>query len=293
MGEKIYGGLILENAGGAYTVETEGGLISCKARGIFRKQGLSPCAGDRCVIEGDVITEIAPRKNELIRPPLANLDMMLFVVSTCEPSPSLTLLDKFIAVCEYKEIEPVVCITKVDLRQPGDIPDIYGRIGIPVIVCDHDDPSGFTARIRELVKGKICAFTGNTGVGKSTLLNAVAPGLSLKTGEISRKLGRGRHTTRVSRLFRLGDCYIADTPGFSVFETGQYAVIFKDRLKYCFREFGEYEGKCRFTDCNHIAEKGCAVLEAVEKGDIAPSRHASYSEMFKEAQNIKEWELGR
>lgn len=290
---KDYSGLIIENAGGAYTVETAHGLISCKARGIFRKDGISPCAGDRCCVEGDVITSIAPRKNELIRPPLANIDVIFFVVSTCEPSPNLTLLDKFIAVCEYKEISPVICVTKTDLQDPGNIPDIYGRIGIPVIICKYDDPGECVGKIREICRGKICAFTGNTGVGKSTLLNAVAPELSLKTGEISRKLGRGRHTTRVSRLFKIDDCYIADTPGFSVFETGQYAVIYKDRLKYCFREFEEYEGKCRFTDCNHIAEKGCAVLEAAEKGDIAPSRLASYGEMFKEAQNIKEWETGR
>ncbi|MCM1579344.1 MAG: ribosome small subunit-dependent GTPase A [Ruminococcus sp.] len=291
--ESKYRGLITENSGGAYTVETAEGLVSCKARGIFRKEGISPLAGDRCVVEGDVITEIAPRKNQLIRPPLSNIDVMFFVVSSCEPSPNLLLLDKFIAVCEYKGIEPAICLTKTDLKSPGDIPNIYGRIGIPVIICDYGRPDEFTGRIRELARGKICAFTGNTGAGKSTLLNAIAPELSLKTGEISRKLGRGRHTTRVSRLFKIGDCYIADTPGFSVFETGQYAVILKNEVKGCFREFGEYEGKCRFADCCHTAEKGCAVLEAVEKGEIARSRHASYLEMFNEAKNIKEWETGK
>lgn len=285
-------GLILENAGGAYTVQTPGGLISCKARGIFRKEGISPCAGDRCVVNEGVITKIAPRKNYIVRPPLANLDMMIFVVSACEPSPDLLLLDKFIAVCEFKGISPAVAFTKTDIGDPGDIPRIYGRIGIPAIECDYNDP-GLADRIREIIKGKTCAFTGNTGVGKSTLLNFLAPELSLKTAEISRKLGRGRHTTRVSRLYSLGDCYIADTPGFSVFETGQYAVILKGQLKYCFREFEDYEGKCRFTDCTHTAEKGCAVLEAVEKGDIAISRHKSYVEMFREAQNIKEWETDK
>ena len=285
-------GLILESLGGLYTVETESGIVQLKARGIFRKDGLSPCAGDRCTVEGGVISSIDERKNSIIRPPLANLDVMVFVISTCEPSPNLTLVDKFIAVCEYKSIQPMIAITKVDLKECGNIHDIYGKIGIPTIVCDYSDPAGLEP-VKSAVEGKICAFTGNTGAGKSTLLNHIAPELELKTAEISRKLGRGRHTTRVSRLYKLFGGYIADTPGFSSFETMQYAVILKDELKYCFREFEEYEGKCRFADCNHIKEKGCEVLEAVKRGDIARSRHESYCEMFEEAKNIKEWEIGR
>lgn len=216
----------------------------------------------------------------------------MFVISTCEPSPNLTLVDKFIAVCEYKSIQPMIAITKVDLKECGNIPDIYGKIGIPTIVCDYSDPASLES-VKAAVEGKICAFTGNTGAGKSTLLNHIAPELELKTAEISRKLGRGRHTTRVSRLYKLFGGYIADTPGFSSFETMQYAVILKDELKYCFREFEEYEGKCRFADCNHIGEKGCAVAAAAENGDIAKSRYESYLEMFEEAKNIKEWEIGR
>lgn len=217
---------------------------------------------------------------------------MVFVISTCEPSPNLTLVDKFIAVCEYKSIQPMIAITKVDLKECGNIPDIYGKIGIPTIVCDYSDPASLEP-VKAAVEGNICAFTGNTGAGKSTLLNHIAPELELKTAEISRKLGRGRHTTRVSRLYKLFGGYIADTPGFSSFETMQYAVILKDELKYCFREFEEYEGKCRFADCNHIGEKGCAVAAAAENGDIAKSRYESYLEMFEEAKNIKEWEIGR
>ncbi len=289
--ENKVNGLIIESLGGLYTVETaEGELLQCKARGIFRKDGLSPCAGDRCTVADGVISEIAPRKNSIIRPPLANLDLMIFVISTCEPAPNLTLLDKFIAVCEYKKIEPMIAVTKVDLKGNELIPEIYGKIGIPVVICDYENSSGLDA-IRERVNGKICAFTGNTGAGKSTLLNHIAPELEIKTAEISKKLGRGRHTTRVSRLYKLLGGYIADTPGFSSFETMQYAVILKDELKYCFREFDEYEGKCRFADCNHIGEKGCAVAEAMAEGKIAPTRHASYMEMFEEAKNIKEWEV--
>ncbi len=285
-------GLILESLGGLYTVETESGIVQLKARGIFRKDGLSPCAGDRCTVEGGVISSIDERKNSIIRPPLANLDVMVFVISTCEPTPNLTLADKFIAVCEYKSIQPMIAITKVDLKECGNISDIYGKIGIPTIVCDYSDPASLEP-VKAAVEGKICAFTGNTGAGKSTLLNHIAPELELKTAEISRKLGRGRHTTRVSRLYKLFGGYIADTPGFSSFETMQYAVILKDELKYCFREFEEYEGKCRFADCNHIGEKGCAVAAAAENGDIAKSRYESYLEMFEEAKNIKEWEIGR
>lgn len=283
-------GLILDSLGGIYSVETDEGTVRCKARGLFRKDGLSPCAGDRCVIEDGVITEIEERKNSIIRPPLANLDLMIFVISTCEPAPNLTLLDKFIAVCEYKSIEPMLAVTKVDLRQNDHIPEIYRNIGIPVIVCDYENPEGID-ELKTAINGKICAFTGNTGAGKSTLLNHIAPELEIETAEISRKLGRGRHTTRVSRLYKLFGGYIADTPGFSGFETMQYAVILKDELKYCFREFGEYEGKCRFADCNHVGEKGCAVIEAVDSGAVSRSRHSSYLEMFEEAKNIKEWEL--
>ena len=284
-------GLILESLGGLYTVEDENGeLLKLKARGIFRKDGFSPCAGDRCIIKDGVISGIEERKNSIIRPPLANLDVMVFVVSTCEPAPNLTLLDKFIAVCEYKSIEPVIAVTKVDLKKNHLIPEIYEKIGISVVVCDYDNDSGLDI-IRDKIKGRICAFTGNTGAGKSTLLNHLAPELEIKTAEISKKLGRGRHTTRVSRLYKHFDGYAADTPGFSSFETMQYAVILKDKLKYCFREFEEYEDKCRFADCNHIKEKGCEVLEAVKRGDIARSRHESYCEMFEEAKNIKEWEI--
>lgn len=291
---KAENGLILESLGGLYTVETEEGHVSCKARGVFRKDSFSPCAGDRCVVEDGVITKIEERRNSIIRPPLANLDLMIFVISTCEPAPNLTLLDKFIAVCEYKGIEPMIAVTKMDLKENGMIADIYGRIGIPVVMCDYsseESTENAVKTIRQAIEGKICAFTGNTGAGKSTLLNHIAPELEIETAEISRKLGRGRHTTRVSRLYKLCGGYIADTPGFSSFETIQYAVITKDKLKYCFREFEEYEGKCRFMDCMHVKEKGCTVLDAVANGDIAKTRHESYCEMFEEAKNIKEWEL--
>lgn len=288
--------LIIKSVGGLYYVcstESPEEVYECRARGIFRKENISPCAGDICTVEDGVITKIFPRKNYIVRPPLANLDCMVFVISTCEPSPSLLIADKFIAVCEYKGIEPVVAITKNDIKADDGIADVYRKIGICTIVMDYSDDST-VKEIKEKLTGRVSAFTGNTGVGKSTLLNHIDPRLGAATADISRKLGRGRHTTRTSELYPLdGGGYIADTPGFSTFDTNRYDTIFKDDLKLCFREFEEYKGKCRFADCSHIGEKGCAVCEAVEKGEISRSRHDSYAAMYEEAKKLKEWEVSK
>lgn len=290
-------GMILKAVGGLYTVESPEGVFDCKARGIFRKRNISPCAGDRVVlsdISGNtaVVDEILPRKNSLIRPPLANLDYIVFVTSTCEPAPNLTLLDKFLAIAEFKGIKSVIAVTKLDLLKNGELADIYRNSGAIFLEVDYDAPASYT-RLYDMLAGRIAAFTGNTGVGKSTLLNHIDDRFSIPTGEISKKLGRGRHTTRNVELYKLKNGgYIADTPGFSTFETNKYDIILKDELAGCFPEFGEYEGKCRFSDCAHIKEKDCAVLAAVERGDIPRSRHESYAEMYEEAKLIKEWELG-
>lgn len=284
-------GIILKCVGGLYTVESPDGILECKARGIFRAKGISPSAGDRVTVSNGVITEIAERKNFLIRPPLANLDQLIFVVSTVSPSPNYLILDKFIAIAEYKGIEPVVVITKTDLGESVSLREIYGSIGIKALAVDYSDESSIEA-VRELLKGKISAFTGNSGAGKSTLLNAVDSRLNIPTGEISKKLGRGRHTTRHAELYKLeGGGYIADTPGFSTLETARYDIIRKEELADCFREFGEFAGECRFRDCSHTCEKGCAVLKAVESGKIPKIRHESYCAMYDEAKQLKEWEI--
>lgn len=285
-------GIIIKAVGGLYTVESPCGLTECKARGIFRKKGITPLVGDNVIVSAEqkVIEQVLPRKNSLIRPPLANLDQLVFVISMRSPSPNLTLLDKFIAVCEYKNIIPLIALTKVDLDSYEKIYDIYSGIGIKVIVIDYTRENPVEEIVRELYD-KISAFTGNTGVGKSTLLNAIDDTLNIATGEISRKLGRGRHTTRHAQLYKLKyGGYIADTPGFSTFETNQYDIIKKDELSDCFREFAEYKDNCRFRDCSHTKEKGCAVIEAVENGEISRSRHTSYCEMYEEAKQIKDWE---
>lgn len=282
--------MIIKAIGGLYTVESPCGILECKARGVFRNRGITPMVGDRVTLEGNLITQVLERKNCLIRPPLANLDQLLFVVSMCQPSPNLLLLDKFIAICEFKGITPILVLTKLDLDSHQQILALYQQVGIRVMPVAYAKPETVQA-VRDILRGKLSAFTGNSGVGKSTLLNAIDERLTLATGEISLKLGRGRHTTRHAQLYPLtGGGYIADTPGFSTFETNQYDWIRKEELAGCFREFSPYEGTCRFHDCSHTAEKGCAVLEAVQAGDIAPSRHESYCKMFEEAKLIKEWE---
>lgn len=291
-------GILLKAIGGLYYAETPEGIFECKARGIFRKRNISPCAGDRVVITDisgntGLVSEILPRKNSLIRPPLANLDYIVFVISTCEPSPNLTLLDKFLAIAEFKKIRSIIAVTKLDLQKNAELADIYRNSGAELLEIDYDSPDSYM-KLYHMTAGGITAFTGNTGVGKSTLLNHIDEDLGLKTGEISRKLGRGRHTTRSVELYKLSNGgYIADTPGFSTFETQKYDIIMKDQLADCFPEFRQYEGKCRFPDCSHTKEKGCEILEAVKSGEIPQSRHNSYLEMYEEAKQIKEWEVRR
>lgn len=284
-------GIIIKSVGGLYTVESSDGIYECRARGVFRSKGISPCVGDRAEFSDGVITSLEQRKNCIVRPPLANLDQLIFVVSMAEPSPNLLLLDKFIAVAEHQGIEPVIAVTKIDLEDCKRIAETYLSVGIRVCIVDYEseDPP---AEMREILKDKISAFTGNSGAGKSTLLNCICSEFNIPTGEISRKLGRGRHTTRHAELYKLPfGGWIADTPGFSTFETSRYGVIKKEELSGCFREFGQYEGECRFRDCSHTKEKDCRVIRAVNEGAVAASRHNSYCEMYEEAKLIKEWEL--
>jgi len=284
-------GIIVKCLGGLYTVESPDGILECKARGVFRAKGISPAVGDNVTVSGGVISEIGERRNYIIRPPLANLDQILFVVSTVSPAPNFLILDKFIAIAEYKGIEPIVVITKTDLGDGSAVRELYDSIGIKTVEVDYEDENSVQC-VRDLLIGKISAFTGNSGAGKSTLLNAVDPSLDLATGEISKKLGRGRHTTRHAELYKLaGGGYIADTPGFSTFETNRYDIIRKEDLAGCFREFADYTDSCQFRDCSHTCEKGCAVVEAVAEGRIPQKRHESYCTMYDEAKQLKEWEL--
>ncbi len=298
-------GRIIKSLGGLYTVQTDGGeLLVCRARGIFRKEGVSPCVGDLVRAERiadtaaaareevfGYVMEILPRKNHLVRPPLANLDQLLLVASVTEPQPNLLVLDKMLAICEKKEIEPLLVITKPDLGDAAPLREIYEKAGIRVFVVNNRTGDGVPA-VRQALCGKLSAFTGNTGVGKSSLLNRMELSLTLETGQISKKLGRGRHTTRHVELYELPEGgFIADTPGFSAIDMQRFEIILKGELQYCFREFAPYRENCRFTGCSHRVEKGCAVLEALQKNEIAHSRHESYKAMYEEASQIKEWEV--
>ncbi len=283
-------GRIITSVGGLYTVETSCGICTCKARGVFRKKGIIPYVGDYVKLSDDgVICEILPRKNSILRPPAANLDQILFVVSSCQPSPNLLLLDSFLAVAFYKQIEPIIVVTKLDLKQAADFCGLYEKAGVRVMQVDYENPASVAA-VAARLQGRVSMMTGNSGVGKSTLLNAIDPSLQLKVGEISEKLGRGRHTTRQVQLYACAGGYLADTPGFSTFEAEQYVQMEKEQIAGCFPEFAPFLGKCRFSDCAHVCEKECAVLEAVRKGEIAKSRHDAYVSLYQTAKQRKAWE---
>lgn len=290
-----YEGLIIKGIGGFYYVEAAAEIYECKAKGIFRKEKITPCAGDRVVIEvrengQNTIEEILERENILSRPPVANLKKLFIVSSTCEPNPSTLIIDRLTVIAEKNGIEPVVVFTKNDLKSADELISVYRLAGIKCYAVSCVTGEGVEDVKKEITDG-ISAFTGNTGVGKSSLLNAIDPSLVRSTGEISTKLGRGRHTTRQVELYRIEDAYVADTPGFSSldFESGE--VILKDDIQFYFKEFKDYIGTCRFTSCSHTGDKGCSITAAVEDGKISRSRHDSYKMLYDEVKNVKEWQL--
>ena len=291
----VVDGIIIKGIGGFYYVEADGQIYECKARGVFRKSGIKPLAGDRVRISindnaENTINEIAERSSVLVRPPVANVDRLFIVSSVCEPKPVLLIIDRMTALAVNQGIEPIVVFTKNDLESADEYIEIYRKAGIKAFSVSCVNGDG-VEDVKEELKGHISAFCGNSGVGKSSLLNAIDPELALKTGEISDKLGRGRHTTRHSELFKVEGGYVADTPGFSSFETDETEPILKDSLPFAFKEFEKYIGQCKFTSCLHTKDKGCRIIQAVEEGDIPVSRHESYCFMMEQAKNIKEWEL--
>ncbi len=289
-------GLILRSQGGFYQVRTSAGELRCRGRGRFRKEATQLLVGDQVEVQpteegAGFITGLAPRKNFLIRPPVANLDRLVLVVSAADPAPNLLVVDKLTAIAARRGIPAALVFTKPDLEDTANLAAIYRGAGYPVCQVNSLTGEGIP-QVRALFQGGLSAFCGNSGAGKSTLLNALYPELQLATGEISRKLGRGRHTTRHVELFPTGDGgYIADTPGFSAVEFLQFEKMPAAALEDCFPEFGPYREKCRFTGCSHRVEKGCAVLAAVEEGKIPESRHQSYRAIYEELRGVKEWEL--
>lgn len=282
---------ITKGIGGFYYVKTDDGVVECRARGIFRKRGIAPVAGDQVVLSADrtTIDEILPRKNVFVRPPVANLDVLFIVASTTQPVPSTLILDELTAVAVYKNIQPVIVITKADLAAADTLKKAYQNSTIPLICLDYTTGEGLD-EIRTHIAGHLCAFCGNSGVGKSTLLNKLAPQLERQTGSISQKLGRGRHTTREVEIFEVCDGLLADTPGFASLDANKICRIPPEDLQHAFPEFEPYFGQCRFTGCSHRSEKGCAVRAALEEGKLSATRYQSYLTMYEEASQLKEWE---
>ncbi len=256
---------------------------------------MKPLAGDKVQISindkaENTIDKIYDRKNSLERPPVANVDKLFIVSSVCEPKPVLLIIDRLTALATIKNIESIIVFTKTDLDDASEYIEIYKKAGIKAFSVSCINGEGVELVKNEL-KGCISAFCGNTGVGKSSLLNAIDSSLSLKTGEISDKLGRGRHTTRHSEMIKVEGGYVADTPGFSSFDIDENEVILKEDLPFSFKEFEKYIGECKFTSCLHVKDKGCRIIQAVNEGEIPVSRHESYCTMMEEAKNIKEWEI--
>ena len=312
--ELIHCGRIIKGVGGLYQVKLLDNIplpegqdaqasIPCRAKGAFRHENLTPLVGDLVYLEFDptgdaMISDIAERKNALIRPPLANLDFMFVTFAAAKPQPVLETVDKLICILEHHHITPVVIVTKYDVNPnyAQELCALYKNAGFDAFCTGSKDGFGIDA-LREYVmahcEGKISAFAGASGVGKSTLLNALFPSLALQTSEISRKIERGRHTTRTVELFCMPgtkDGYIADTPGFSMLDFARFDFFSKDDLPMTMREFVPLLGTCRFTKCSHTKEQGCAILEAVRRGEIAKSRHDSFVAIYDVLKNKHDWD---
>ncbi len=287
-------GRIRKALSGFYYVDTPEGLLTCRARGKFRKEGVSPLVGDQveCAVLGGgegVIETIAPRRNAFDRPAVANIDQLVIVASEAIPRTEPYLIDRMTAIAALKSCEVLVCINKCDLLPGDELYDYYLRAGYHAVRISAETGQGLDT-LRESIAGKLSAFTGNSGVGKSSILNALDPSYHLQVGEVSQALGRGRHTTRHVELYRVADgTEVIDTPGFSSFDTESLGLSLKQRLPETFPDFAPYLGGCRFVGCSHTKEKGCAVLEAVRAGKIVKGRHESYLRLFDELRELKEW----
>lgn len=288
-------GRIIRSISGFYDVQTPQGVVTCRGRGSLRKNHDSPLTGDlvEISVEGGkgMVERILPRRNRFIRPAVANVDALVVFAANVNPVTEPFLIDRVAAIAGDQEVEVYICINKCDLDPADGLVKIYKNAGFPVITASAETGEG-VEELRKLLLGKLTAFTGNTGVGKSSMLNRLCPGLDLATGQVSEKLGRGRHTTRHVELFSLGeDTFVADTPGFASFDTEQMDVILKDNLQYAFGDFAPYLGQCQFHDCSHRAEPGCAVRQAVDAGDIEKTRYDSYLRLYEKSSLIKQWEL--
>lgn len=287
-------GRIEKALSGFYYVRSGGEVLQCRARGKFRREGMSPLVGDWAQItltgagEG-VVEQIEERRNSFTRPAVANVDQLVIIASGAVPVTDPYLIDRIASIAALKGCDVLLVLNKSDLDRAEELFGIYAASAIPVLRVSAETGEGL-ASLRAAIDGKLNAFTGNSGVGKSSILNALLPELALPVGEVSKALGRGRHTTRHVELYRLGDeTYVVDTPGFSSFDTTELNLELKERLAETFPEFSPYLGQCRFQGCRHVKEKGCAVLAAVAAGKIPRRRHESYVRLCDELKDLKEW----
>ena len=289
-------GRILRSLSGFYDVEADGEIITCRGRGVLRKGSSSPLTGDLVEISVEqrgkgMVDRILPRKNSFVRPAVANIDLLVIFAANVNPVTEPFLIDRVAAIAGDQNVPVCLCVNKCDLDPALDLVRIYQNAGFQVLKTSAETGDG-VEQLREIVKGKLAAFTGNSGVGKSSILNRLCPELALATGEVSEKLGRGRHTTRHVQLYSLGeDTYVADTPGFSSCDTDQMEIILKENLQYSFPDFSPYIGSCRYSDCTHRKEPGCRVREAAEKGEIEKTRYESYLRLYEKSSQIKTWEI--
>lgn len=294
MAEK-HTGRIIRSLSGFYDVQLPGQVVTCRGRGVLRKEQITPLTGDLVEITLErgkgMVEAVLPRKNSFIRPAVANVDALAIFAANVNPVTEPFLIDRVAAIAGDQNVQCLICINKSDLDEARALRSIYEQAGFPVICTSAKTGQGME-QLRSFLRGKLTAFTGNSGVGKSSVLNCLSPNLALPTGEVSEKLGRGRHTTRHVELFCLGeDTYVMDTPGFSSFDTDQMDVILKENLQYAFPDFAPYIGRCQFADCSHRAEPGCSVRQAVEAGQIPPTRYDSYLRLYEKSAQIKQWEL--
>lgn len=287
-------GRIVRSLSGFYDVRLPEGVVTCRGRGTLRRQNVTPLTGDMAEVTVEhgkgMVEGLLPRRNSFIRPAVANVDALIIFAAGVNPVTEPFLIDRVAAIAGNQNVESVLCVNKCDLDPADSLQEIYRRSGFRVFPVSAVTGQGLTA-LRSFLQGKLTAFTGNTGVGKSSILNALCPGLSLATGEVSEKLGRGRHTTRHVELFSLdGDTFVMDTPGFASFDTDQMDVILKENLQYAFPDFAPYIGHCQFADCSHRQEPGCAVRAALTQGTLMPTRYESYRKLYDKSALFKDWQ---
>ena len=294
MAEK-HTGRIVRALSGFYDVQLPDRMVVCRGRGVLRKEHITPLTGDLAEITVEngkgMVEAVLPRSSSFVRPAVANVDALAVFAANVNPVTEPFLIDRVAAIAGNQNVQCVICINKIDLDPAQQLRQTYEKAGFPVICTSAKTGEG-VQELRAFLQGKLTAFTGNSGVGKSSILNCLCPGLALATGEVSEKLGRGRHTTRHVELFSLGeDTFVMDTPGFSSFDTDQMDVILKENLQYAFPDFAPWLGRCQFADCSHRAEPGCTVRAAVASGEIVPSRYDSYLRLYEKSAQIKQWEL--